>query len=99
MNHSLSQNQVELLKDCLALASNPKTQTEADRQFLDLQDSLNPDAATSEVLQKLWAEVLAARRSAMFWEKLSDAERAVSDGLADNHLRLQQNYLRLVQEQ
>ncbi|GAB4339356.1 MAG: hypothetical protein OHK0047_30140 [Leptolyngbyaceae cyanobacterium] len=99
MNHSLSQNQVNLLKDCLALALDPKTQAEADRQFLELQDSLNMDAATSEVLQKLWAEVLAARRSAAFWERLSDAEKAMSDGLADDHLRLQQNYLRLVQEQ
>ncbi|MGQ9871881.1 hypothetical protein [Leptodesmis sp.] len=99
MNHSLSQHQINLLQDCLALALNPKTQAEADRQFLDLQDSLNPDAMTAEVLQKLWAEVLAARRSAAFWEHLSDAEKAMSDGLADDHLRLQQNYLRLIQEQ
>ncbi len=99
MTHALSQNQLDLLQECFALAANPKSQADAERQFLALQESLESDAATSEVLQKLWTEVLAARRSAVFWEHLSDAERAVSDGLANNHLRLQQNYLRLVQEQ
>ncbi len=99
MTHSLSAHQIDLLKDCFALASNPKSHPEADRQFLDLQGSLNTDAATLEVLQKLWQEVLAARRSAAFWEQLSDVEKAMSDGLANDHLRLQQNYLRLVQEQ
>ncbi len=99
MTHSLSQNQIDLLQDCLALALTPKSHAEAKRQFLDLQESLNIDAATSEVLQKLWQEVLTARRSAAFWEQLSDVEKAMSEGLATDHLRLQQNYLRLVQEQ
>jgi hypothetical protein len=99
MNYSLSQDQIDRLKDCFTLALHPKSHAEADRQFLEFQESLEPDATTSEVLQQLWQEVLAARRSATFWEQLSNAERAVSDGLANNHLRLQQNYLRLVQEQ
>lgn len=99
MSHSLSQTQADLLQDCLSLAANPKSQADAQRQFVNLQESLNTDAATSEVLQKLWQEVLAARRSSAFWEQLSDVEKAMSDGLATDHLRLQQNYLRLVQEQ
>lgn len=99
MTHSLNQHQLDLLKDCLALALNPKSHAEADRQFLDLQESLETDAATSEVLQKLWREVLTARRSAAFWEQLSDVEKSMSEGLATDHLRLQQNYLRLIQEQ
>lgn len=99
MTHSLSQDQAELLQNCLSLAANPKSHADAKRQFLDLQGSLNTDTATLEVLQKLWQEVLAARRSAAFWEQLSDVEKAMSDGLANDHLRLQQNYLRLVQEQ
>jgi hypothetical protein len=99
MTHSLSENQTTLLRSCLTLALHPKSHPEAERVFLEMQASLSGDADTLEVVQQLWKEVLMARRSAAFWEQMSDVEKSMSEGLANDHLRLQQNYLRLVQEQ
>jgi hypothetical protein len=99
MTHCLSDHQAVLLQGCLELALNLKTHAEAERRFLELQTELQTEPATVEVLQRLWKEVLAARRSAAFWEQMSNVEKSMSDGLATDHLRLQQNYLRLIQEQ
>ena len=99
MTHSLTQNQLAQLKDCLSLAQNP-TQQEAARQtmtqFLSEID-LNPAAV--EVIDALWQELLSARRSTAFWEQISDAEKDMGDRLTQDNIRLQQNYLRLMQEQ
>jgi hypothetical protein len=99
MTLSLNENQTAQLQSCLNLALNPKSHGEADRQFLALQADLQTNPATLDVLQRLWKEVLSARRSARFWEQMSDVEKSMSEGLASDHLRLQQNYLRLIQEQ
>jgi hypothetical protein len=88
------------LKECLTLASEVSQHCHASRGFAELQNQLaadNPQAA--ELLELAWNEVLAARRSAAFWEQLCDVERDMTEQMAANHLRLQQNYLRLMQEQ
>ncbi len=99
MSYSLTENQSHLLDECLAMAQDVKLHPDADRRFLDLEASLQGEADTAAVLQAMWKEVLAARRSAMYWQQVSDIERSMTEKLADNHLQLRQNYLRLMQEQ
>lgn len=99
MSYSLTEKQSELLKACLSLAQDLQSHADADRHFLDLEESLTDDAAKTAVLTALWQEVLAARRSAIFWQQISDVERSMTEKMADNHFQLQQNYLRLMQEQ
>lgn len=98
MSYSLSE-QLQLLNECLALTHDIESHPDADRRFLDLEETLTTDPATGKVLQALWQEVLAARRSAIYWQQISDVERSMTEKLADNHFQLQQNYLRLMQEQ
>ncbi|XHX76607.1 MAG: hypothetical protein RBJ76_19520 [Stenomitos frigidus ULC029] len=99
MTHSLSQNQLAQLKDCLSLAQNPTQQETARQTMAQLLGELAPDTATAEVIDALWQELLTARRSTAFWEQISDAEKEMGDRLAQDNIRLQQNYLRLMQEQ
>lgn len=99
MTHSLSQNQLAQLKDCLLLAQNPTQQETARQTMAQLLGELAPDAATAEVIDALWQELLTARRSTAFWEQISDAEKEMGDRLTQDNIRLQQNYLRLMQEQ
>jgi hypothetical protein len=51
------------------------------------------------MIDMLWGELLRARRSAQFWQKTCDVERELTERMAASHFQLQQNYLRLVQEQ
>lgn len=95
----MSEKQLELLQECLSMAHDLETHAAADRRFLDLLDTLSADPATEKVVEGLWREVLAARRSALYWQQISDVERLMTEKLADNHFQLQQNYLRLMQEQ
>ncbi|NJP08930.1 MAG: hypothetical protein HC866_05120 [Leptolyngbyaceae cyanobacterium RU_5_1] len=81
------------------MSQDPTLHGDAKRRFLDLQDSLSIDPAATAVLEALWKEVLVARRSAMYWEHISHAEKGISDRIAKTHVQLQQNYLRLMQEQ
>lgn len=99
MSHSLTEKQSQLLQECLTMAQTLGTHADADRRFLDLEETLSDDAATIAVLEALWKEVLAARRSANYWEQISDVERSLTENLASNHFQLKQNYLRLLQEQ
>lgn len=99
MSYSLTEKQSQLLKECLSMAHDLGSHADADRRFLDLEETLPDDAATVAVLEALWQEVLAARRSATYWQQISDVERSMTEKLADNHFQLQQNYLRLMQEQ
>jgi len=99
MSHSLTPAQSELLKECLSLSQDLPSHADADRRFLDLEESLAGDPATLAVLEAVWRELLAARRAAIYWNQISDVERSMTDKLADNHFQLQQNYLRLMQEQ
>ena len=99
MSYSLTEKQSDLLQECLSMAQNIQSHADADRRFLDLEETLSDDAATVAVLEALWKEVLAARRSALYWQQISDVERALTEKMAGNHFQLQQNYLRLMQEQ
>jgi len=99
MSYSLNEKQAELLEDCLSMAQDLGSHADADRRFLDLEETLSDDAATVAVLNALWKEVLAARRSATYWQQISDVERSMTEKLANTHFQLQQNYLRLMQEQ
>jgi hypothetical protein len=64
-----------------------------------LLSDLAVDAVAADVIDALWQELLTARRSTAFWEQISDAEKEMGDRLTQDNIRLQQNYLRLMQEQ
>jgi hypothetical protein len=99
MPQALTQKQVAQLQECLDQAQEVNQHDRANQIFSELRATLPQDAATVEVLNALWKEVLAARRSAIFWQELSDVEKDLSDRLAENHVQLHRNYLRLMQEQ
>ncbi|XGW00025.1 MAG: hypothetical protein ACAF41_13955 [Leptolyngbya sp. BL-A-14] len=99
MTHSLNQNQIAQLQECLALSRNPTQQAEARQTMTKLLQELEPNPAAAELIDALWNELLTARRSTAFWEQISDAEKEIGDRLAQDNIRLQQNYLRLMQEQ
>ncbi|WP_421655938.1 hypothetical protein [Leptothermofonsia sp. ETS-13] len=99
MTQSLTQEQSAQLQECFLLAQDPKQQADASKMFAQLSDSLSSNPIATELLAALWNEVLAARRSAAFWQQFRDVEKEMSDKLAKSHLQLRQNYLRLMQEQ
>ncbi|OLP20023.1 hypothetical protein BST81_02535 [Leptolyngbya sp. 'hensonii'] len=105
MNHSLLLNRTtpsfdDRLRHCLALARNLSDHAEALQAFEQLRaDVAQHQPEMAGMLQLLWHEVMTARRSAAFWQQLSDVEKEISEQMAANHLQLQQNYLRLMQEQ
>lgn len=99
MTHSLTQNQLAQLKDCFSLAQNPATQEAARQTMAQLLSEIEPNTTAAEVIDALWNELLTARRSTIFWEQISDAEKEMGDRLTQDNIRLQQNYLRLMQEQ
>ncbi len=80
------------------MAKDPTRHADAERKFLDLEESITGDAATTELVAILWKEVLAARRAEAFWQQISDVERTMTERITDDHFQLQQNYLRLMQE-
>jgi hypothetical protein len=94
----LTQHQLDQLQVCLHLAQDPTQHTQATEAFSSLQSTVSEDPAKA-LLNVLWKEILTARRSAAFWQQLSNVEKEVSERLAQNHIQLQQNYLRLVREQ
>jgi hypothetical protein len=100
MAQMTSSDAIAQLQNCLALATDITTHAEAIEAFSQLQARLteeNPLAA--ELVALAWKDVIAARRSAGFWERISDVERHMSDNMTADHINLQQNHLRLVQEQ
>lgn len=100
MSESVTETAVHTLQDCLALAGDLRQHPHANQVFTDLQQRLaseNPLAA--EMLGLVWQEMMSARRSATFWERICDVEREMTEKMAASHLQLQQNYLRLMQEQ
>jgi ribosomal protein L17 len=97
---TLSQDTIAQLKDCLALTLEITKHAEAKERFAVLKAQVaaeNPLAA--ELLELTWHDLIAARRSAAFWEQLSDAEKNLTDQVGASYANLQQNYLRLMQEQ
>lgn len=94
----LTPDQTSQLQQCLELARDVNQHQAAITQFSQFRDSIVHDEAAKSLIDTIWAEVLAARRSSAFWQQMSDVEKDVSERLAQNHVQLQQNYLRLMQE-
>lgn len=88
------------LKGAIALTGDVKTHPDANQAFEELIAQLPAEHETEiQLLQQLWTAYISTRRSARFWEEMSDVEKAMSDRMAQANIQLQQNYLRLVQEQ
>ncbi|MBE9079679.1 hypothetical protein IQ241_20685 [Romeria aff. gracilis LEGE 07310] len=88
------------LKGAIALAQDPKTHPQANEQFEQLCASLESEnAEIAGLLKQLWQEYVSLQRSASFWEGMSDAEKELSEKMAEKNIQLKQNYLRLMQEQ
>lgn len=88
------------LQACVATAHDLSQHPEATEAFEALRDQValsNPQMA--QMLELLWNEMLAARRSSTFWQEICDVEKELSERIAANHVQLRQNYLRLMQEQ
>lgn len=89
-----------VLKGAIALAQDVKTHPQAQEQFEELYAQLaEENQAMADLLQQLWKEYITLQRSATFWQSMSDAEKELSQKMTESNLQLQQNYLRLVQEQ
>lgn len=99
MTHSLTQNQQTQLQNCLAIARDPAQQKVARQAMTQLLSDLDLTAPATDVIDVIWNELLTAQRSNVFWEQISDAEKEMGDRLTQDNIRLQQNYLRLMQEQ
>lgn len=87
------------LRKCIALAQEVANHPQANQAFEQLRDSIaqeNPQAA--ELMDLLWQEAIAARRSAEFWHDMSDVEKNLCNQMMENMTQLRQNYLRLMQE-
>jgi len=90
----------EQLQTCLSLAEDLEQRAAAEVAFEQLRDRASVDQAdAAELINLLWKELLAARHSASFWRKVADVEKEISERLAASHAQLQQNHIRLVQEQ
>ncbi|NEQ96546.1 MAG: hypothetical protein F6K30_07460 [Cyanothece sp. SIO2G6] len=88
------------LHECLSLVKDAETQGLAVKQYGMLRDRLMseyPDLVA--LLDMMWDALLVSQRSAKVWERLCDTEKQLTDRMAESHVQLQQNYLRLVQEQ
>lgn len=100
MTQTVTANPIVHLQECLLLINELSSYAEANQAFIQLNDQLAVDhPIAAEMLQLLWKEMLSARRSASFWEQLSDIERQFTEQVTASHVQLQQNYLRLVEEQ
>lgn len=98
--HSIAAVFSDELQECISLIADVSTHPVANEAFERLRDRLSSENPQSvELLNLLWRELLSARRSAQFWEQICDVERNMTERMAADHFQLQQNYLRLVQEQ
>ncbi|UZQ54016.1 hypothetical protein OOK60_16215 [Trichothermofontia sichuanensis B231] len=90
----------EQLQTCLSLAADLEQRAAAEAIFEQLRDRVSGDREEASALMNcLWKELIAARHSASFWRKVADVEKEISERLAASHAQLQQNHIRLVQEQ
>lgn len=99
MTQALSQLPLLQLQECLSLAQDVSTHAEAAQQYVQLRGRLSQESTSVELLDLIWKELLTARRSAAFWQEISEVEKHMTERLAQEHFQLQQNYLRLMQEQ
>ncbi|HEY9697472.1 MAG TPA: hypothetical protein V6D10_09420 [Trichocoleus sp.] len=96
----MSYRAIDQFQACLSLAADLSRHAEAKQAFSKLHNELATDHPfAAQMLELAWNEVLAAKRSAGFWERISNAERQMTEQMAASHVQLQQNYLRLIQEQ
>ena len=94
-----SENPIVQLKKCLTLAQDVGSHAEANRAFEQLCgiiDAENPMAA--QLLEMLWEDAILARRSALFWQQMSEVEKDMANRMMENMTQMRQNYLRLMQE-
>jgi hypothetical protein len=88
------------LQAAMDLAQTVECHEQANQMFQDiLVDLQSQDDQTIQLFEYLWRGYLSSQRSSLFWEQISESEKRLSDRLAASHLQLNQNYLRLVQEQ
>jgi hypothetical protein len=88
------------LSGAIALAKEGKNYEQATAQFEALLEQVQADSpAAATLLSQLWQEYISVQRSATFYESLSDAEAGLSEKMAQSNIQLQQNYMRLIQEQ
>ncbi|MFQ3615696.1 MAG: hypothetical protein SNJ57_19570 [Cyanobacteriota bacterium] len=100
MTYASSDSMTQALAECIALLQDLQTHAAANHAFDQLQAQIaETHPAMAELLKMLWQEAVAGRRSAAFWQQLCDVERNLTENLSENHFQLQQNYLRLMQEQ
>jgi hypothetical protein len=99
-NSSASELLLEEMQACLTLAEDTRTHEEADARYNQLRDRLIADESDSvAMLDLMWKSVLSGRRSSFFWQKMCDAEQKLTERMAESHVQLRQNHLRLLQEQ
>ncbi len=88
------------LAGAIALSKDAINHAQANEQFEAMLAQIQNESPTAALLLKqLWAEYLAAQRSATFYEGLSGAEAGLSEKMVKGNIQLKQNYLRLIQEQ
>ncbi|PZO12674.1 MAG: hypothetical protein DCF25_17240 [Leptolyngbya foveolarum] len=88
------------LAGAIALAKDGKNLPAATEQFEAILAQVRTESPTGAMLlRQLWQEYVSIQRSATFWENMSDAEKGLSEKMAESNVQLQRNYMRLVQEQ
>lgn len=100
MTYASSDSMTQALAECIALLQDLETHAAANEAFNHLQVQIaEANPAMAHLMGMLWREAVAGRRSAAFWQRICDVERDLTENLSANHFQLQQNYLRLMQEQ
>ncbi|WP_287129286.1 hypothetical protein [Candidatus Cyanaurora vandensis] len=91
-----SEEQFQALREALHDLNREQAQL-VFQQLLEAARAEGPQG--TQLSQLLWDELWRTQRSLQFWRSLGEAEGELSKALSDQHIRLQQNYLRLMQEQ
>ena len=100
MNQTIPQPSAQTLQMAIRLAQDTKTQPQAHAAFDEVYKAVRTDnPQVAMLLQTLWREYVTTQRSAEFWQELCQVEKHLSERIAESHIQLKQNYLRLMQEQ
>ncbi len=100
MKSAIAPPLAETLETALKLAQDVQTHAEAHETFNKLYEALREQSPeVANLMQTLWREYVTTQRSAAFWQELCQVEKHLSERIAESHLQLRQNYLRLIQEQ
>lgn len=93
---------ISVLQRCLDLAKDPKTTALADETYHQLRDRLQIEGTNDQILRLLdllWESNRSSQRAAAMWQHMCHTEQQLTDQMAESHVQLHQNYLRLIQEQ